>query len=30
MILYNLEISIRDFKPFCRLLFCHSNDVKYT
>jgi len=34
VILYNSEISIRDLKPFCHLLFCHSrllfchNDVK--
>jgi len=30
MILYNLENSICDFKPFCSPLFCYSNDVKYT
>jgi len=30
MILCNSEDSIRDLRPFCRLLFCHSNDMKYT
>ena len=30
MILNNLENSIRDIRPFCRPLFCHSSDVKYT
>jgi len=30
MILYNSENSIRDIRPFCRPLFCHSSVVKYT
>jgi len=30
MILYNLESSIRDVRPFCHPLFCHSSVVKYT
>jgi len=30
MILYNSENSICNIRPFCRLLFCHSNVVKYT
>jgi len=30
MILYTLENSIRDIRPFCRPLFCHSSVVKYT
>jgi len=30
MILYNSENGIRDIRPFCRPLFCHSNVVKYT
>jgi len=30
MILYKSENSIRDIKPFCRPLFCHSHVVKYT
>jgi len=29
MILYNLENSTRDLRPFCRLLFCHRTVVKY-
>jgi len=29
-ILYNLKNSIRDMKPFCRPLFCHSSVVDYT
>ena len=28
--LKNSENSIRDFRPFCRPLFCHSSVVKYT
>jgi len=30
MIFYNSENSIRDIRPFCRPLFCHSSVVKYT
>jgi len=30
MIMYNSENSIRDMRPFCRQLFCHSTAVKYT
>jgi len=30
MILYNLENSISDIRPFCRPLFSHSGVVKYT
>jgi len=30
MILYKSENSIRDIKPFCRPLLCHSSFVKYT
>jgi len=30
MIMYKLENNIRDIKPFCRPLFCHSSAVKYT
>jgi len=30
MILHNSENSIRDIRPFCRQLFCHSSVVKYT
>jgi len=30
MILYNSENSIRDIKPFCSPLICHSSVVKYT
>jgi len=30
MILYNSENNIRDIRPFCRPLFCHSSVVKYT
>jgi len=30
MILYNSENSIRDIRPFCRPLFCHSSVVKCT
>jgi len=29
MILYNSENSIRDVRPFCLLLFCHSRAVKW-
>jgi len=29
MILRNSEKSIRDIRPFCRPLFCHSSVVKY-
>ena len=29
IILYNLENSIRDIKPICRPIFCHSSAVKY-
>jgi len=29
MILYNSENNIRDTRPFCRPLFCHSSVVKY-
>jgi len=29
MILCNSENSIRDIRPFCRKLFCHSSVVKY-
>jgi len=28
MILYNSENSIRDVRPFCSPLFCHSRAVK--
>jgi len=28
MILHNSENSIRDIRPFCRLLFCHSSVLK--
>jgi len=30
MILFNSENNIRDVRPFCRPLFCHSRVVKYT
>jgi len=30
MILYNSENSIRDIRPFCRLLYCHSSAVKFS
>jgi len=30
MILYNWEDSIRDMRPFCRPLFCHSSVVMHT
>jgi len=30
MILYKSENNIRDIKPFCRPLFCHSSGVEYT
>jgi len=30
MILYNTENSIRDIRPFCRPLFCHSSVAKHT
>jgi len=26
----NSESSVRDIRPFCRPLLCHSNVVKYT
>jgi len=29
MILHNSKNSIRDIRPFCRPLFCHSRVVKY-
>jgi len=29
MILHNLESTIRDVRPFCRPLFCHSSVMKY-
>ena len=28
-IVYNLENGIRDIRPFCHPLFCHSSIVKY-
>jgi len=30
MFFYNSENSIRDIRPFCRPLFCHSIVVNYT
>jgi len=30
MIFYDAENSIRDVRPFCRSLFCHSSVVTYT
>jgi len=30
VVFYNLENSIRDIRPFCRPLFFHSSDVKYS
>ena len=30
MVLYNLENSIHDIRPFGRPLFCHSSVVKYS
>ena len=30
MIFYNSENSVRDLRPFCRPLFCHSSVLKYT
>jgi len=30
VILFNWEKSIRDIRPFCGQLFCHSSVVKYT
>jgi len=27
---YSSENSIRDLRPFCRPVFCHSRVVKYT
>jgi len=30
MILYNLDNSIRDIRPFCHPLFCHGSVVKYS
>jgi len=29
MILYNSENNIRDTRPLCSVLFCHSSVVKY-
>jgi len=29
MIFYNSENNIRDRRPFCRPMFCHSSVVKY-
>jgi len=29
MILYNSENNIRDIRPFCCALFCHSSVVEY-
>jgi len=28
LILYNFQKNIRDIRPFCRLLFCHSTAVR--
>jgi len=30
MIFYHPDNGIRDIRPFCRPLFCHSSVVKYT